>query len=604
MGYEVHVLHTGYSGTTDQGMIANCSCTLIRGRHNVIVDTMTPWDKDRIISALALHKLTPDDIQYVVCTHGHSDHVGNNNLFLYAKHIVGYSVSFRDIYTLHPFEDGQPFVIDDDVKVIPTPGHTNTDVSVIVRTRDQGTVAIVGDLFEKEEDLKDSSIWRTLGGSENPRSQERYRNAILLIADYIVPGHGPMFSVTAAVREEANKKSTISTGQANYLPPSFIKSGFSFPSFSSYSEGTYGSKWVDDVSTKMDKFDLIGSSRLSPPRHSPSRVSPSRLSSRCWEDKLKDSDLHKRENKPESTWSCKPDLFGGQPHLDSKSLYDSGSRSLDARINFDDRARSPIMRENRAQNLDDYCPQGSRKYTSETMLYGGSTSSILKSKVDRDSERPLIPSSSRNFDSTKAVGSGDTFSIGGHGRFDRPIGDEPIKSTVGFSDYKTDPKYGMGKDLSFKENEKSGLKVSFGPLSKCDSKDKLCGNDKSGHALSYNQTFVSDVRKQEDRFGQEEKYDQFKLKHDLSGYNSVDKFRDEGKNEKFKWESRDTAVRDWGSLDRRAPTGEKLAADIKTKDLGETRMSMFSDSGLKGTVAHSSADSLVQRDDRFSRVII
>ena len=133
MGYEVHVLHAGYSGTTDQGMIANCSCTLIRGRHNVIVDTMTPWDKDRIISgkatflhetssvltgikhqlilcfvpsALALHKLTPDDIQYVVCTHGHSDHVGNNNLFLYAKHIVGYSVSFRDVYSLHPFEDG------------------------------------------------------------------------------------------------------------------------------------------------------------------------------------------------------------------------------------------------------------------------------------------------------------------------------------------------------------------------------------------------------------------------------------------------------------------------------------------------------------------
>lgn len=52
MGYEVHVLHTGYSGTTDQGMIANCSCTLIRGRHNVIVDTMTPWDKDRIISGM------------------------------------------------------------------------------------------------------------------------------------------------------------------------------------------------------------------------------------------------------------------------------------------------------------------------------------------------------------------------------------------------------------------------------------------------------------------------------------------------------------------------------------------------------------------------
>lgn len=590
MGYEVHVLHAGYSGTTDQGMIANSSCTLIRGRHNVIVDTMTPWDKDRIISALALHKLTPDDIQYVVCTHGHSDHVGNNNLFLYAKHIVGFSVSFRDVYTLHPFEDGQPFVIDDDVKVIPTPGHTNTDVSVIVRTRDQGTVAIVGDLFEKEEDLKDPAIWRTLGGSENPRSQERYRNAVLLIADYIVPGHGPMFSVTASVRDEANKKSTLSTGQANYLPPSFVKSGFSFPTYTTFSDSVYGAKWVDDVSSKMDKFDLLGNSRSSP---------------KCWEDKLRDSELNKRDfNKADPSWSCKPDLFGGQAHLDSKSLYDSGSRSLDARINFDDRARSPVMRpiSPRAQNLDDYGTQGPRKFTSESTLFSGSSTSILKSKSDRDSDRTLIGSSVRSYDSSKPIS--DSFSLGSHGldkvgRFDRPIGDDPVKS-VGFTDYKSDSKFGIGKDLSYREGDKSGLKVSFGPLGKCDSKDPLLGPDKSGHSLSYCQTYG----KPEDRFVQDEKLDPFKLKHDLPGY-STDKFRDEVKNDKFKWDSRDSTSRDWGSLDRhRVPSSEKLTADLKAKDSVEGRLPIFGDPVLKGNLPHSSADSLLQRDDRFSRVII
>lgn len=594
MGYEVHVLHTGYSGTTDQGMIANCSCTLIRGRHNVIVDTMTPWDKDRIISALALHKLTPDDIQYVVCTHGHSDHVGNNNLFLYAKHIVGYSVSFRDVYTLHPFEDGQPFVIDDDVKVIPTPGHTNTDVSVIVRTRDQGTVAIVGDLFEKEEDLKDASIWRTLGGSENPRSQERYRNAVLLIADYIVPGHGPMFSVTAAVREEANKKSTMSTGQTNYLPPSFVKSGFTLPAFSSYSDTIYGSKWVDDVSAKMDKFDLIGSSRLSPSR---------------WEDKLRDSELKKDFSRVDPAWSSKPDLFGGQTHLESKPLYDSGSRSLDARINFDDRARSPIMarspmRESRLQNFDDFSTQGSRKYTSETTLYGASSTSILKTKADPD--RSLIGTAARNFDSSKATVS-DSFAISSHaldkGRYDRPVCEEPVKN-IGFSDYKGDSKYNIGKDLTFRESDKPGLKVSFGPIGKCDSKDKISGPDKVGQTL-YSPNYGCDIRKPDERFSHDEKTDPYKLKHDLSGYNSSDKFRDEGKNDKFKWDARETSVRDWGSLDRhRISTGDKLMTDIKSKDTAEARLPIFSDPVLKGNTAHSSADSLVQRDDRYSRVII
>lgn len=86
---------------------ANCSCVLITGNANVIVDTMTAWDKDLILKALDHRGITPDEINFVVSTHGHSDHIGNNNLFLNAKHIVGYCLSFRDQYHLHPFDQGQ-----------------------------------------------------------------------------------------------------------------------------------------------------------------------------------------------------------------------------------------------------------------------------------------------------------------------------------------------------------------------------------------------------------------------------------------------------------------------------------------------------------------
>jgi hypothetical protein len=55
----------------------------------------------------------PDDINYVVCTHGHSDHVGNLNLFPDATFIVSYDVSKKDEYTVHRFEDGLPYKIDD-----------------------------------------------------------------------------------------------------------------------------------------------------------------------------------------------------------------------------------------------------------------------------------------------------------------------------------------------------------------------------------------------------------------------------------------------------------------------------------------------------------
>lgn len=49
MSYKVHVLHDGYSRTVENGMEANCTCTLITGKYKIIVDTMTPWDSDLIL---------------------------------------------------------------------------------------------------------------------------------------------------------------------------------------------------------------------------------------------------------------------------------------------------------------------------------------------------------------------------------------------------------------------------------------------------------------------------------------------------------------------------------------------------------------------------
>ncbi|KAF4528469.1 hypothetical protein B566_EDAN015931 [Ephemera danica] len=190
----IEVLFNGYSHVEDStgDVIANCTSTLIRGRKfNVLVDTMTAWDREKLLNALL--PMTPNDIHYVVCTHGHSDHVGNNNLFLDAIHIVGFSMSCKDRYFNFSFDKGQEFLIEPGIRVVPTPGHTATDVSVLVDTATHGCVAITGDLFEKEEDITDPSLWQNLGGSEQPQLQQASRDRILAIANYIVPGHGPMF---------------------------------------------------------------------------------------------------------------------------------------------------------------------------------------------------------------------------------------------------------------------------------------------------------------------------------------------------------------------------------------------------------------------------
>ena len=59
---------------------------------------------------------------------------------------------------------------------------------------DDGFYFIAGDLFEKEEDLKDCNIWLE-AGSEDPEKQKYHRSQALSKADFVVPGHGPMFSM-------------------------------------------------------------------------------------------------------------------------------------------------------------------------------------------------------------------------------------------------------------------------------------------------------------------------------------------------------------------------------------------------------------------------
>lgn len=223
---QVVVLNEGYSFMEDGGeesavMVANCTCTLIKSHDcNIIVDTMTPWDGDLLLQKLHEHRLVPDDINWVVSTHGHSDHLGNNNLFLKARHIVGTNISQRNRYFIHDFTSA-PYRLSDTIELVATPGHTLSCVSLLVRngtiagtvssdpssseTPSSSTVAIVGDLFERAEDITDSRLWLD-AGSEDPTGQRRNRAKMATVADWIVPGHGPAFAVTATIRTELERQ--------------------------------------------------------------------------------------------------------------------------------------------------------------------------------------------------------------------------------------------------------------------------------------------------------------------------------------------------------------------------------------------------------------
>ncbi|NXE58159.1 MBLC1 protein, partial [Casuarius casuarius] len=191
--YSVRVLQEGYSETLPDGCVrADGTVTLLRGALTVLVDTGGPWGRERLPALLAAQGLRPADVTHVVCTHGHSDHAGNVNLFPGATLLVGFDLSRgAGLYLPHGLARGQPHALEPGrLEVLPTPGHTGAHVSVAVRGTALGTVVVAGDLFEREGD---EGTWQGL--SEDPARQEASRRRVLAMADVIVPGHGPPFRV-------------------------------------------------------------------------------------------------------------------------------------------------------------------------------------------------------------------------------------------------------------------------------------------------------------------------------------------------------------------------------------------------------------------------
>lgn len=194
------------------------SCLVRSSGMNILFDTLGPWEKDLLLSKLESLKIHTDDINYLVCSHSHPDHIGNLNLFTKAKqHIVGRCVYTEDIYNLDCFKEMgdqtlklsnsgatitcvdqyETLSLDKNLTIEPTAGHTMECVSLIVGNCDHyGTVGLVGDLFEREEDIKNERIWIEAGTTVESL-QRANRNRIYRKVDYILPGHGSLFKTDA-----------------------------------------------------------------------------------------------------------------------------------------------------------------------------------------------------------------------------------------------------------------------------------------------------------------------------------------------------------------------------------------------------------------------
>lgn len=191
---EIHIIQPGYAiwDKKMKAQRADGTISLILSEKKILVDTGLPKDKSTILNGLKEHNLEPEDIDYVICTHGDADHISNNNLFINAKLIVGFDVYENDMATF--FQNS--LKIDANITVVEMTGHDDRSIGVHVTTA-KGLIVIAGDLFEFEGDFKDISDW--VAFSKEPKQHIKTRAKVWELADYIVPGHGDMFKIDKTI---------------------------------------------------------------------------------------------------------------------------------------------------------------------------------------------------------------------------------------------------------------------------------------------------------------------------------------------------------------------------------------------------------------------
>jgi glyoxylase-like metal-dependent hydrolase (beta-lactamase superfamily II) len=156
--------------------------------HTILIDSCIGNDKERptrpawhykkdgvYMGALAAHGIAPEDIDFVMCTHLHSDHVGwntrlengrwvptfpNARYVFSEKEVAAWRDGGDEKFSRTPYEDsvlpvveagraelvGNDYALDDEVWLEPTPGHTPDHVAIALASKGASAV-MCGDLM-------------------------------------------------------------------------------------------------------------------------------------------------------------------------------------------------------------------------------------------------------------------------------------------------------------------------------------------------------------------------------------------------------------------------------------------------------------------------
>ncbi len=184
---EVKVLIEGYTNADVAeagGEEKTCATiTLIKDKNLImVVDPGVLDDQNLLVDALKKEGLAVSDVTVVCVTHSHVDHYRNVGMFPGAD-----TLEFYGLWRGGAVEDWKE-QFTDDIKIIKTPGHDRTGITLFVKTS-QGTVAVCGDVFWKNGSPVDDPY------ANDAEQLKESRKMVLANADWIIPGHAGIYKV-------------------------------------------------------------------------------------------------------------------------------------------------------------------------------------------------------------------------------------------------------------------------------------------------------------------------------------------------------------------------------------------------------------------------
>jgi glyoxylase-like metal-dependent hydrolase (beta-lactamase superfamily II) len=186
---ELTILHTGYVRRPTSEVAV--TVLLVRAADAVIVaDPGMVADPELIVGPLRQAGVGLGDVTHVFLTHHHPDHITHVGLFPNATVVDYRATHFRDRLVVHA---GEGYELAPGVSIMLTPGHSEEDASLVVRTREGVQV------------LTHCWWWEGFPVDVDPRGWDdqklaESRRKVLAVADVIIPCHGAPFPARNAAR--------------------------------------------------------------------------------------------------------------------------------------------------------------------------------------------------------------------------------------------------------------------------------------------------------------------------------------------------------------------------------------------------------------------